>query len=516
MASRLQGSDYTGLSTTFTGNAFISDEMRRQAESVRLDTPLPTEEDPGFAGVEIERVSATNTSNEKTGSYVRNSKRYYLTTTLKTGQEVYHRFTQDQWAKIADHMDRLASGMENSNGLRELSINLSTESALGHAPNRSGEDVFSIFAFPPMHQGLEELIRFVNPLIDQPVTTMPKRAYTALENERSLFPGVSSSDRKKELKRDALTFRCQELPAICTEIQNRGTYGLIPDAPDQTMNAFVRIQEKKVDALEELYLVDGKDILDKLTSDIDTATVALSRARGQDGIAAVTAAKEHLDKLKARKTAFENKKGLRMALALHYSPSDIATSYPHEAHKRTPKSSLEYCLKNAFDARFMLCARENLIDSEGVLILDTEAKVRKYQEITDTAALLIPHNPQESAKTDALINLFYAGGASLNALAGKPIKATEDSIAYPIFLGTQPPEYGEQSRAHEAMREIIQGVVYDGTTERASQVVDALRNETFRGDQGDTLQFELGGAVRYTNSRSPTFNLFSETEDEEV
>jgi len=92
--------------------------------------------------------------------------------------------------------------------------------------------------------------------------------------------------------------------------------------------------------------------------------------------------------------------------------------------------------------------------------------------------------------------------------------STEESQAYPIFLGAQPTQYGEYSCTHEA--KLIQGIVYDETSNVTSRVVDALRKETFRREEGDTLRFDAVGAVRYTHSQNPAFNLFSETEDEEA
>ena len=478
-----------------TGGGYIPDDVRRQSETLRLDTPPPRDQSPVIAGqdhglghVAVEEAGNTESSNKKKFSFIRNGLRYHISTTLKTGLETFHKFTEEEWDTIADHVDQLVAQMENGDRLKEVSVNLSTESAIGKGTSENGKGFFSALANFLESAPLIGLVQYVNPLLPQPVTTMPTCAYTSLDSERKAFSSTSSSVKEKEFDRSPSRFRDQEASQIIQAAHILGTHGLTPQALPQVVNSLARKQEAKIVALEACYTQGDKDVFEKLTDDIAKAKKRLHHPENRRGtLEDIKSATAHIQKLESQKAALRQKKTLRTALALHHAPDAHSTRYPHEAHDRTPKAALEHCLQNAFDARFVLCEREGLIGSGGLIDLDTEEKTKKYQEITDTAALLIPHDADDSTKTDALINQFYAGGSSLNALASRPVKETETSRAYPVFKGSQPPQRGEQIRMHETMREIVQRIVYDGTSDITSQVVNALRQEAFKGDQGDAL-----------------------------
>lgn len=452
----------TGFSATFTGRDYQETDARldiRQQPAAR-EQGSATQQDPGFSGVEIERVSKEPSSNEKTASFTRNGTRYHLKSTLKSGLEIYHWFTQDQWEKIADHMDALGEGMGGDTGLNELVINLSKESALGHLSGNPTENAFETRAFPANHEGMQEFIRFINPLIDVPVLTIPNRPYAAVDSDRSLFPATSKDIKAKETIASIQEFGAKHLHKLINAIEARNTHGI--DQVDT--NDFTRSVERRLDALEAVYGSEDENALDMLEEQIKRAETSLSHTRQNGDAEEVTHAHDRVLGLKAKKAGLENKEALRLAIALHHAPTDRSVKRLAEAHSRTSPSDLEHCLQNAFDARLILCEKEGLIDSDGKLNLNTEDKVKKYQELSDIAALLIPHRPSGTdtpSEEDALINVFYAGGASLNALTSRAAVGPEESTTYPIFPKALPPKRGAHSRIHEEMRSLVERVVYE-------------------------------------------------------
>lgn len=454
------GSDVTGLSMTFTGRDYPEVDTDAVQSSPHSAVSKP---DPGFSGVEIERAHDPAKTNEKTTSFIRGNKRYHLTTTLKSGLEVYHKFTQDQWEKIADHIDSLGEGMGKDQGLQELIVNLSSESALGHTFDTGTKSSFETRAFPVGHKAMQNLISFVTPLIDVPLVSIPNKPYGSIYTERPLLPSTSSSDKEKGLKESAHQFNARHLHKLVSAVEAKNTHSI----ESLTADGFTRAQEHKINALEALYGPEDSPILDKIDARIQNAKNSLSHAREYGDPAQIKNAQATLDELKATKASLQNKEAMRLAVALHHSPKEHSLQKLGEKHTRTSVTNLDHCLQNAFDARLVLCEKEGLIGPDGAILLDTEEKIKKYQEISDTAALLIPHIPSDTetpSETDALINAFYAGGASLNALTARAAFGPEETTTYPVFLAAIPPQSGEPSRIHEKMRGYVEEIVYDNVS----------------------------------------------------
>jgi len=491
------GSDVTGLSATFLGERYREGEVHQSTEDSHLSRTLSanlesSEVDSGFGGVEIERISENAKSNAKTASFTRNGKRYHLTTTLKTGLEVYHWFTQDQWEKIADHMDTLGEGMGGDDGLQELIINLSSESALGYLPGMHSDASFDTREFPIGNETMQQLIRYVSPLINTPIISIPNRPYASLYNERPLLPDTSASDKKKGLKVSWKKFGETRFLRLINAARVQETHSIHRTAA----NGFVDAAEQKLKALDKFYDTEEDSLLNSLTRSVEGAELALEQTRKNGTTEQVKAAQDHLEDLQAKKVGLENKNALQLAVTLHHSPAPRSLTRTGEKHLRTPLSDLEHCLQNAFDARLVLCEKEGLIGLDGTINLDTEAKVKKYQEITDVAALLIPHRLSDTSKTDSLINAFYAGGVSLNAITSRATVGPEASTTYPAFLPATPPQRGPHSRTHEQMRILVSEIIHEDITPNT------------RSDEYAYYGFELPG-----QRSEPSLSSFSSISD---
>lgn len=420
--------------------------------------------------------------------FIRGGQRYHIST-MVAGAEIYHTFTLDQWEKIADKMDAVkASGLGKA-ALTEFAINLSTESYTGI--KKDNPDSYVHTALSPTHDSygtFKTLRSHVQDLLPMTITSMGFHdAYASQGSDREVFSAITESLNKKGNKKTLSEF-IQEAGGTTGCVMDRvHTYGL-PDPHDSREEAkivaFAVIcrQEGKVKALEEGFierLADGTstsrvDTLEKELTDLQSdLSIAGQQTGGVHLVKDITA---KIEKTKNTLAAYHHKEQLRIAAYLHNSQclspiADHETRPTAEQYEKTPITNTQAILQNAFDARLVLCHQEGLIDEEGRIRDDMSAAERvKYEEITDTAALLIPalKPAQEGGKSesDHMIQLFYGGGSALNALTHRSSKRLEGNTepVFPVFPNVIPPE-GKSSKVHVAMREIMQKVVYFDPTE---------------------------------------------------
>jgi len=464
-----------GLDAVFTGRHF--QPQAQGAEGRASSASSGQDEHADIAAFDVQAAEAPH-SNKKFPFFIREGQRYHISTSV-ADTEIYHEFTLDQWEKIADKMDAL-KGHEDGIGnaqLREFAVNLSTESFIGIA--RDNPSSYESAAFTPTHQAyksFETLRNHVQDLLPTPISSIGFHdAYPSHKSSRSVFPTVTEKSKEKTNKQDLEAFYTEHESGAVTHILHLKSYGINDQSADDCVNAFTLQQEAKLTDLEQALTQhsvgsDGKSVSleahlqEELTAAENDLKTALEQTP-QD-TRDVATKKSAVKDLESRLQACSYKEQLRLATLLHNSHLYTQGAFDPTAapadYMRTDYENTQAVLQNAFDARLVLCHKEGLIDAEGKVSTNmTKEELAKYQEITDTAALLIPNlDPSQTgqrSQSDHMMQLFYGGGSALNALAQRPTTPSDgnNSSIYTTFPSVAPPK-GRSADVHTAMRKLLQ------------------------------------------------------------
>lgn len=417
-------------------------------------------------------------SNKKFPFFMRGGQRYHIST-MVAGAEIYHTFTLYQWEKIADKMDALKehSDLASASILTEFSVNLSTESCTGIDQNNQENYRYITFSPNlPTYDTFKDLHSYVQELLPAPIVSMNFRdAYASEGSERAAFSTVTKKSKAKTNERDSKAFKEEHMAETMTRIQQVRSYPINDESSEEYVNALTYQHEKQLADLEETFTVNDPDTGETISLEADLkkqlektqkdlASIRENQPGDTQGIRALeTSAKELAVKIEA----CGHKEQLRLAAILYNSGNiDPIIDSLDTAHytQRNPEHT-QAILQNAFDARLVLCHKEGLVDDQGKILTSMTAQQRaKYEEITDTAALLIPDlDPAQAgdrSESDHMLQIFYGGGSTLNAFTHRPTSCIDgdDRATFPSFPNVIPPE-GRSAKVHTAMRNMVQKAI---------------------------------------------------------